>query len=161
MAKLTYKELLTVKVGETSRAAMLDIARAAGELDPALTDESFVAELNTLILLASPVAIEYKDARLDKGKHTIELDDDAPFTVELPLTRAVLDRLPVSLHRGLMDAAWAANPWANDWLKKSVEMTMNSARQSGAGSSAEPTEPAPAPTKTTGESAIPTTLSSG
>ena len=140
MATFTWKDKLTVTVGEMSRTQGIDCARQFDLLAKVYTDyDELMREADALVVINSPTTIRTGDKMLSDGVHGIKLDDKVVKLV-LPLTRDSFYELPMSLSEAWVNAAVSENGWFIDTLKKAFSLTSpnNSEPKSGSEPFSEP-----------------------
>lgn len=124
MATFTWQDILTVTVGEMSRAQALDCARQFQTLSRVYTDvDELMVEADVTGVLYAPVVVKLYGNLLDPGPHVITLADDVDFTLTLPLTHEAFNVLPMSLAQLWITAMVQSNGWLIDLLKKVSSLT--------------------------------------
>lgn len=163
--KITWRDKVTVIVGEMDRASALDCYKAIRDLagmsaDADLTLQS-VREFVVRMAVEKAPAIVTVDGTLHReGSIDVRAADVPPFTLALPMRGAALDALPYALAEAWQMAALGENVFLEDWLKKveSVAETLTTppppttnepASDSGPSTASGEVEPSPM-TKTTG-----------
>lgn len=134
MATFTWKEKLTVTVGEMSRTQGIDCARQFDLLAKVYTDyNELMRESDALVVINAPVTIRSGDKVLSEGEYDIRLPDEKVISLVLPLTRDSFYALPMSLSEAWINAAVTENGWFIDTLKKVFSLTSqnNSEPKSG------------------------------
>lgn len=144
MTTFVWREVLSVNVGEMSRTQAIECCRkfdALLEIFPDYIEQ--LAEADILTVLEAPVVIKVNGEVFTIGERTIELPDEQPFKLVLPLTRECFDALPMSLATAWISAALRSNEWFIDTLKKAAGLTTtnNSESKSGNAPSNEQTQP--------------------
>ena len=123
--KFTWRDRVTVMVGEMDRASALDCYKALSNLAELPDGETKTLQALTdfVIRLAvekAPAAVVVDGVVHREGNIDITGDDFLPFTLALPLKGAALDRVPYALAEQWQMAAVAENAFLEDWLKKLV-----------------------------------------
>jgi hypothetical protein len=138
----TWKDTLTVSVGESSRTQAIDCARAFDALAQVMTSyDELMAETNVLGVLHAPSTVRFKGEVLGVGERTILIEGEEPFKLSLPLTPETFNALPMSLTAAWIDAMVRSNGWLIDTLKKALSLTSlnESEPKSGSAPLSEPT----------------------
>ncbi len=142
MTTFTWKDTLTVSVGESSRTQAIDCARAFDALAQVVSGyDDLMVETNVLGVLHAPYTVRYKGEILSAGERLIQLDGEEPIRLVLPLTHETFNALPMSLTTAWIDAMVRSNGWLVDTLKKALSLALetNSEPKSGNAPSSEPT----------------------
>lgn len=144
MTTFIWREVLSVNVGEMSRTQAIECCRkfdALLEIFPDYIEQ--LAEADILTVLEAPAVIKVNGEVFSIGERTIQLPDEQPFKLVLPLTRECFDGLPMSLATAWISAALRSNEWFIDTLKKAAGLTSTSNLESKSGNapSNEPTQP--------------------
>lgn len=136
MASFTWHDL-TFRVGEMTRKQSFDVMRELQVLAlTSVTDTLLFEEISSIFILYSPYSILRGSEVLGQ---TFEGDiEDSHVVIRPPLTREMINALPVTLVDAWIEAATAANPWVQDVLKKSLTVVKN-ATPSASAPSSEPT----------------------
>lgn len=153
MATFTWRDEITVSVGEMSRAQALDCARQFEIATQfAISLPELMAETDVLGVLNAPAVVQHKSQVIDAGTRTITLADGECISLTLPMTRECFSALPISLTRQWITAMVKSNEWLVDDLKKLLSLATEkiSEPQSGSAPSTEPTREVKT-IKTTGE----------
>ena len=152
MPTFTWRNTLTVAVGEMSRTQAIECARAFDALAQVVTTyDDLFAETNVLGVVHAPCLVRWKGTVLGDGEHDILIDGEPPFKLILPLSPDRFNQMPHSLTAAWIDAMLNANSWLLDTVKKvlSLALVNSSAPKSGDEPSNEPT-PEPQTTTTAG-----------
>lgn len=114
-------------VSEMSRAQALRVAQSLNALIgvDGLQADFMQTELDTLYVLNAPALVTLDGKVLDAGSYPLQMGD-TNFTLELPLTRACFDALPVSLAAEWIAAAQRENEWLSDFFVKALRRTIQS-----------------------------------
>lgn len=113
--------ILSIWVGEMSRATSLEFAREA-ELIQLVADADFLArEVDYLITRYALCKVIYNGAPLENGVHTIDTGSGDTITLELPLTRENFNQLPVSLAAAWTKAAEAENDYLTTFFLSALQ----------------------------------------
>lgn len=142
MTTFIWREVLSVNIGEMSRTQAIECCRKYDALTEIFTDYiELMGEADILAVLNAPVVVKVKGEVFSIGERAIELPDEQPFKLVLPLTRDCFDAMPMSLATAWINAALRSNDWFIDTLKKvySLTSTNNSELKSGNEQSSEPT----------------------
>ena len=83
-------------------------------------------EVDCLFVTHAPAVVMVNGVLLTSGVHTLELGDDDTLELELPLTRAAFEALPVSLAAAWSQAAEEANGWLVNHFLASLRIAMAS-----------------------------------
>lgn len=143
MTTFIWREVLSVSVGEMSRTQAIECCRQFDKLTTLFTEYvELMAEADILTVLHAPVVVKINGEAFSSGERMIELPDEQPFKLVLPLTRNAFNNLPMSLATVWISAAIRSNEWFIDTLKKVVGLTptSNSELVSGNAPLNEPTE---------------------
>lgn len=144
MTTFIWRDVLSVNVGEMSRTTAIECCRSFDELTELFQDRiALLGEADILTVLFAPVVIKINGETFNAGERVIEMSDEQPFALTLPLTRAAFNALPMSLATAWINAAIRSNEWFIDTLKKVVSLTStnNLESKSGNAPSNEPTQP--------------------
>lgn len=142
MATFTWRDVLTVSVGESSRTQAMECARAFDALAQVSTGlDDLLSEANVLGVIYAPNTVRLRGVVLSAGVHEIKLEGDEPFNLTLPLTHDGFCNLPMSLTAMWVDAMVRSNGWLIDTLKKVVSLASTNSLEpkSGSAPSSEPT----------------------
>lgn len=126
----TWREILTVTVGEMSRTRALECTRHFDAISPLFTEKDgtiryneLMSEFDLLAVMYAPSTVKLKGEVIGEGEQTIRYDDES-FRLVLPLTREIVVALPMSLCQAWIGAAVEANGWIVDTLKKAWSLTL-------------------------------------
>lgn len=142
MQTFTWRDILTVSVGEMNRAQGLDCARHFEILKGAMPSvETLLHEADMLVCLYAPAVVTLRGEILADGERVIDLEEHETLRLALPLTRDVFLALPMSLTEQWIAAAVTSNDWFVDALKKALSLALetSSVPESGSAPSSEPT----------------------
>jgi len=145
MTTFTWRDTLTVSVGEMSRAQGLDCARNFELLARVYPDyEQLLLASDVLFVKYAPSVVKFGPDVLGNGAHKIEIGGE-PVTLELPLTEQGFNALPITLCQAWVSAALTSNGWLIEHLKKVISLipVTNSEPESGNAPLTEPTETRP------------------
>lgn len=156
MTTFTWRDTLTVSVGEMSRAQALDCSRQFDAMIGVFDYADLLEETDVIGVLHAPVTIKVDGEMFGGGERFVKVGEDEPFKLTLPLTRECFSQLPMSLTQQWVSAMILSNEWLIDALKKASSLTPANASAPKSGS-APSSEPIPEPTAmtTTGQNAIP------
>lgn len=142
MSTFTWRDTLTVSVGECSRTQAIECTRAFDALTKVVQDfDELMAETNVLGVVFAPNVVRVGGEIFSAGEREIAVNDEMPFKLILPLTHDNFVKLPVTLTRLWIDAMVRSNGWLIDDLKNwlSLISASNSEPKSGSAPSNEPT----------------------
>lgn len=124
MTTFVWNEILSVSVGEMSRTQAIECCRKFDALTEIFTNYiELMAETDILTVLEAPAVVKINGEVFSLGERTIELLDERPFKLVLPLTHDCFDALPMSLATAWINAALRSNAWFIDTLKKTMTLT--------------------------------------
>lgn len=153
MATFTWKDTLTITVGEMSRTRALECTRHFDAILPLFTTEAglrvddLLGELDLLMIVYAPATVRHKNDILTDGEHVFQVEDEM-IKLSLPLDRDRVNALPMSLSQAWVSAAVRSNDWLVQALKNasSLARKIEDGPKSGSGPSAELTPAVPTTT---------------
>lgn len=130
MAVFTWREVITIRVGEMSRASAFDCIDAFDTLiKSGLSADRIIPQSEAYIAMYAPCAVKLRDQTFSsEGTHTFDYVDEKghaqSITIELPISSATyFNTLPMSLTQLWVAAAVEENGWLNDLAKKDSPLT--------------------------------------
>lgn len=119
MPTFVWREILTISVSEMSRTAAIDCCREFDMITAIYTTYAEqTSEADILSVVHAPAIIKVNGDIFSSGERLIEVPDDQPFKLVLPLTRESFLALPYSLTAAWINAALKSNGWWIDSLLK-------------------------------------------
>lgn len=125
MPTFTWRDTITVSVGEMSRTAALECMRDFDSIVSAFSSyDDLMRELDVIGVLHAPAVVKV-NGEIITGERVVQIDDESVRFV-LPLTRECLNALPFTLSSAWINAMVTGNEWLVEAIKKVFSLTLES-----------------------------------